>query len=87
MGFGSATGMITSLRNNCRRKVHAAFVKEKIYKTKKGSLKDYDFPNATPELLEEIRQKLKAYNRKMFIQNLIITILVLSVIVYFILKL
>lgn len=82
MAFGSAMGMIISIRNNSRRKVHEAFAKDKTYKTKKDSLTDYDFPDATPEQLKIIKEKLRAYNRRVFIKSTIITIIILSILIY-----
>lgn len=83
-GGGSIAGMITSLKNNSRRKVHSPFSKNKIYKTKKGSLDDYDFPDSTPEQLKKIREELIAYNKYVFIKSTLITITIVVFFVYLI---
>lgn len=81
-GGGSIAGMITSLKNNNRRKVRIPFSKNKIYKIKKETLDDYDFPDSTPEQLKIIRERLIAYNRQVAIKSSVITITIVILIVY-----
>lgn len=78
MGFGGAvSAMITSLKNNNRRKKKNHFSKEKNYAVKKDNIHNYDFPEATPELLEKIKNDLIIYNRK----NTITTIIFMAIII------
>lgn len=80
MSFGGAvSAMITSLKNNDRRKKKTPFSKEKNYVVKKDNIDNYDFPEATPELLEKIKKELTDYNRKKAITTTILTVIIIII--------
>ena len=78
MGFGgSAAAMITSLKNNARRrKTREHFSRDKLGFGKKGALDEFDFPKATPEQLLAIKEKMRKENRKRLIMMISTFILV-----------
>lgn len=83
MGFGGAvSAMITSLKNNDRRKKLNHFYKEKSYAVKKDNFNNYDFPEATPELLEKIKNDLIVYNRKKAITTIILTVIIIIISIF-----
>lgn len=64
MGFGGAAqAMINSLKNNSRRKKRTHFDKNKASGYHIRTKSEYDFPEATPKVLEQIRLKLKKGER------------------------
>jgi len=83
MSFGgSAQAMITSLKNN--EKMRTKRDKFKHVPGKRSGIKPkYDFPEATPEMLIEIRDKLRKENRirmtKIIIVTIVLSLLIASV--------
>ena len=83
MGFGGAvSAMITSLKNNNRRKKRNPFSKEKDYAVKKDTINNYTFPEATPELLEKIKNDLIIHNRKKTITTIILTAIIIIIFIF-----
>ena len=81
MGFGgSVSAMLSSLKNN-KRERKSAFDKLKGHKQKNNKL--YFDKKASKEELNQIRLKLKQENRKSFIKNTVIFIVILVVFIYF----
>ena len=83
MGFGgSVAAMLASLKANKRNRVSTF---DKIKNFKEGSTIELHFKNkATPKQLKEIRQKLKAENKKQIIKRVVIITICLIIIIYFI---
>jgi len=75
MSFGVIQGMIASLNNN--EKMRTKRDKFKHVPRKRSGIKPkYDFPKVTPEMLIEIRGKLRKENRIRMTKNLVVTIIV-----------
>lgn len=75
MSFGVIQAMITSLKNN--EKMRTKRNKFKHVPGKRSGIKtQYDFPEATPELLIEIRDKLRKENRIRMTKIIVVTIIV-----------
>lgn len=86
MSFGVIQAMITSLKNN--EKMRTKRIKFKHVPGKRSGIKpQYDFPKATPEMLIEIRDKLRKENRIRMTKIIVVTIIVsLSIAGVFIFK-
>lgn len=86
MSFGgSAQAMITSLKNN--EKMRTKRDKFKHVPGKRSGIKPkYDFPEATPEMLIEIRDKLRKENMirmtKIIIVTIVLSLLIASVFLF-----
>jgi len=81
MSFGVVQSMITSLRNNSRRKQLTHFDRKGM--ALKGSIGNFDEllkRKATPEQLAEIREKIKTEKRKVLIKTIVISIFLLIII-------
>ncbi|HLT33690.1 MAG TPA: hypothetical protein VKZ98_07875 [Aquaticitalea sp.] len=66
-GEGAMMTMITSLKNNNRRKKRAQFDIEKIGSYGDGEKVEFDFPEVTPEVLKNIRDRLQKERRQLMI--------------------
>ena len=58
-GEGFIAHMIASLRANNRRTKRVAFEKGTSYYSATTKKEEFDFPEATPELLQRIRERLQ----------------------------
>lgn len=71
-GGGSIASMIASLKANNRRTKREAFEKGTSYYSANTKKAEFDFPEATPELLKSIRENLQK-ERKQYILRWIIS--------------
>jgi len=74
--------MITILRNNKNLMRVKSKVKSAFYKNNDKKKIQYNLPKATPELLEQIRLKMKVEQRENTIRFLVCVIVVLSILIY-----
>ncbi len=88
MGFGgSVQAMITSLKNNDRRrKKRKPFDKDKVGGYGESSKPEYDFPEATPEVLSEIRERLRKERKTRMIKIIIVTVALVIAVVWLSIK-
>lgn len=74
--------MISILKSNKSIRL----IKENRFKSaaKWGEIKktEYDFPKATPQLLREIRQRLKRERKQLFFKRLIVFVTIISIIFF-----
>ena len=82
MGFGgSVAAMITSLKNNDRRKNRTQFDKDKAGGYGDGQKVEFDFPEVTPEVLKDIRNRLTEEKKRTFQKRIIIFSIATSIII------
>lgn len=88
MGFGgSVQAMITSLKNNDRRrKKHKPFDKNKVGGYGESSKPEYDFPEATPEILSEIRERLIKERKVRVVKIIVVTVVLVAALVWLAIK-
>jgi len=82
-GEGAMMAMITSLKNNSRRKNRNQFNKDKLVGYGNGEKMEFDFPEVTPEILRKIRDRLQKERRQSLLKlgvSFSIVIVVLMVI-------
>ncbi len=88
MGFGgSAQAMITVLKNNDKLRKKRDKFKRKLGGNSSYSKPEYNFPKATPRVLEEIKRRLNQERKVRLIKICILTTFLALVIVYFLLQL
>lgn len=76
--------MITSLKNNKRRrKNHVPFNKNKLG-NHNNEKPEYDFPEATPEVLAKIKSDIIKEQKSQLVKTIIIFIVLVALIVYII---
>ena len=88
MSFGGAVAsMITSLKNNRNLvRKHDRFSKDGYFRSG-DKVTTFNFPEATPEQLNEIRDRMKRENRILFLKRLLLSTVILTGIIYGFLKL
>ncbi|WP_299011055.1 hypothetical protein [uncultured Tenacibaculum sp.] len=83
MGFGgSVSAMITSLKNNKRKRVSAFEKLERFQKENDDTL--HFKKSASKKQLEEIRIKTKRENQIVWIKNLVFLVVIFSILFYLI---
>ncbi|MDE0534734.1 hypothetical protein [Tenacibaculum sp. L6] len=83
MGFGgSVSAMITSLKNNKRKRVSAFEKLERFQKENNDTL--HFKKSASKKQLEEIRIKTKRENQIVWIKNLVFLVVIFSILFYLI---
>lgn len=85
MSFGSAQGMITSLKNNAKQRSNKAKFKSSYTSITPSKAIALKFPDATPEMLDEIKVRLKVARKKRIIKQAILFV-VLAIVIYVVLK-
>ncbi|MGR7813278.1 hypothetical protein [Lacinutrix undariae] len=84
MSFGGAQGMITSLKNNAKQRSNKAKFKSSYKTVTPSKAIVLKFPDATPEMLDEIKTRLKVERKKRIIQEVILfVVLVILIVVVF----
>lgn len=86
MSFGVVQTMITTLRNNDNLRSKREKFKKKYGKNISIEKPEYDFPEATPEILNAIRKKIKKDNQILWLKVIILTFLILSFLVWITIK-
>ena len=84
-GEGAMMAMITSLRNNNRRKNRTRFDKDKLGGYDDGQKIEFDFPEVTPEVLIKIRDRLQNERMVLLWKRKIIFAIILTGLLIFIL--
>ena len=80
MGFGGAVqSMISSLKNNETMRSKRTKFKNTLGGNNSESKTEYNFPEATPEMLKKLRERLQKEQRQQSIKQTII--LVVSIII------
>jgi hypothetical protein len=80
MGFGGAVqSMISSLKNNEKMRSKRTKFKNTLGGNNSESKTEYNFPEATPEMLKKLRERLQKEQRQQSIKQTII--LVVSIII------
>lgn len=83
MSFGgSAQAMITTLKNNEKMRSKRDKFKRILGRNCSNVKPQYDFPEATPEILREIRNKLKKENQVIRIKILCATAVIIISLVW-----
>ena len=85
MSFGGAQGMITSLKNNAKQRSNKAKFKSSYTSITPSKAIEFEFPVATPEMLDEIKVRLKVARKKRIIKQAILFV-VLAIVIYVVLK-
>lgn len=84
-GEGAMMAAIISLKNNSRRKNRNQFDKDKLGGYGNGEKVEFDFPEVTPEVLRNIRERLQKERRQLLwkrgILFLIITVILLTLLI------
>ncbi|MEZ4801929.1 MAG: hypothetical protein R2797_04090 [Gelidibacter sp.] len=84
-GEGAMMAMITSLKNNGRRHKRIQFDKDKVGGYGNSEKVEFDFPKATPQMLQQIREKLQKERRRRFYRQVaVLTIILIVLIVIYI---
>ncbi|MUU77907.1 hypothetical protein [Winogradskyella endarachnes] len=86
MSFGVVQTMISTLRNNDNLRSKREKFKKKYGKNISIEKPEYDFPEATPEILNAIRKKIKKDNQILWLKVIILTFLILSFLVWITIK-
>ncbi|WP_299099092.1 hypothetical protein [uncultured Winogradskyella sp.] len=86
MSFGVVQTMITTLKNNDNMRSKRKKFKKGYSRTIFSEKPEYDFQEATPELLKSIEKKVKRDNRILWLKVGIITFIILSFFVWAIIK-
>lgn len=83
MGFGGAVqAMITTLKNNEKMRSKRSKFKTSVGSYRRKQKPEYDFPEATPELLETIKEKLQKEQRRRMVIVWVLTVLIFLGLVY-----
>ena len=86
MSFGgSAQAMITTLKNNEKMRSKREKFKRTFGSNSSNEKPEYDFPEATPEMLNEIRSRLKKENRILWVKIIGFTLVIVAGIVWMLL--
>ncbi|MCK7590201.1 hypothetical protein M0G43_06430 [Subsaxibacter sp. CAU 1640] len=80
-GEGAMMAMITSLKNNSRRKNRTQFDKGKAGGYGDGQKVEFDFPEVTPEVLKDIRNRLTEEKKRTFQKRIILFLIAASIII------
>ncbi len=85
-GEGAMMAMITSLKNNSSRKKRTQFDKQNAGGYGTGEKAEFDFPEVTPEVLKNIRERLQKEHKqlqwKRAVVFTIIVVLLIMLILY-----
>lgn len=83
MSFGVIQAMITSLKNN--EKMRTKRIKFKHVPGKRSGIKpQYDFPEATSEMLIEIQKRIKREKKLLWIKVMMLSVLIIGILVWMI---
>ena len=82
MSFGVVQTMITTLKNNENLRSKREKFKRRYGHNSFQEKPEYDFPEATPEYLEEIRKKLKKENQILWIKITVISVVIIGCLLY-----
>lgn len=80
-GEGVMMAMITSLRNNSRRKQRTQFDKDTVGGYGSGEKVEFDFPEVTPHVLRNIRDRLQKERRQMLIKRSILFVIISTILI------
>lgn len=82
-GEGAMMAMITSLKNNNRRKKRMPFDKQCASGYGAGEKVEFDFPEVTPEVLKNIRERLQKERRQLlWRQGVLFSMIVIAFILF-----
>ena len=82
MGFGgSAQAMITILKNNEKMRSKRAKFKRSVSGSGTKVKPEYDFPEATPKMLQDIRTRLQRERKRMMVKVVILTVIVFGILI------
>lgn len=82
MGFGGVVAaMITSLKNNDRRKQRTQFDKDKAGGYGNGEKVEFDFPEVTPQVLRSIRDRLQQERKQLVRKRLVVFSCLLTILI------
>lgn len=83
MGFGgSVSAMITSMKNNDRRKKRTQFDKNCAGGYGECEKLEFNLPKATPQMLKELRIRLIKERQQLFLKRLVVFSMVIIAIVF-----
>ncbi|MEO6347255.1 MAG: hypothetical protein ABIO60_05020 [Aquaticitalea sp.] len=80
-GEGAMMAMITSLRNNSRRKNRTQFDKDPIGSYGDAKRVEFDFPEITPQVLKTIRDRLLKEKKQLMLKTWILFSIVVTVVI------
>lgn len=80
-GEGAMMAMITSLKNNGRRKKRTQFDKENLGGYGNGEKVEFDFPEITPEVLRAIRDLLQKERRQLLWKRGVLFALIIPILI------
>ena len=80
-GEGAMMAMITSLKNNSRRKKRTQFDKNKVGSFGTIEKVEFDFPEITPEVLINIRDRLQKERRQLFWKQAILFTIIITILI------
>jgi len=86
MSFGVIQTMITTLKNNEKMRSKREKFKRTFGSNSSNKKPEYDFPEATPEVLNEIRYRLKKENKILWIKIIGFTIIIVAGMVWMLLS-
>jgi hypothetical protein len=83
MGFGgSAQAMITILKNNEKMRSKRTKFKNTLGGNNSNEKTEYNFPEATPEMLKKLRERLQKEQRHQSIKQFIILVISIAITIF-----
>lgn len=82
MSFGVVQTMITTLKNNENLRSKREKFKRRYGHNSFQEKPEYDFPEATPELLKDIRKKIKKERQVRRLKDIMLTVILFIGLVY-----
>ena len=86
MSFGAVQSMISSLKNNEKMRSKRTKFKNTLGGNNSESKTEYNFPEATPEMLKKLRERLQKEQRQQTLKQVILMGISLIIIVVFLVK-
>jgi hypothetical protein len=78
MSFGVVQTMITTLKNNEKMRSKRDKFKRSVGGFSRTGKPEYDFPKATPKMLNDIKDKLRKEHKRRMIKVVVLTIVIFS---------
>ena len=83
MSFGgSVQAMITTLKNNEKMRSKRRKFKKSVSNSGSKEKPEYDFPEATPKMLQDIRTKLQGEHKRRMIKVVTLTVIIFFILVF-----
>lgn len=82
MSFGAVQSMISSLKNNEKMRSKRTKFKKTLGGNNSIEKTEYNFPEATPEMLKKLRERLQKEQRHQSIKQFIILVISIAITIF-----